>query len=149
MGLSELHIPKATIDYAGGFDVRGLSVADIALLAGNHRADIDRLIDSVAGTVNGDKSDESVLNESVLERALSECPVLFATAIACANDEPDQWQLALQLPFPVQLDAVMQIARLTFEEAGGIKKCLENLVSAMQVGSQTLQAMRGKTGIKH
>lgn len=119
MGLRDITLPTETISVGGAsFSVRGLSFEDVTSLIGRHQSAIENLIDryNAKGT-----------DAEVLQFLVRETPSLTAQVIALASDEPDQEAAARKLPMPIQIDALTAIAKLTFEEAGGVKKFAEQL----------------------
>lgn len=105
----------------GSFDVRGLSVRDIQTLMQTHSADVETAIamwrEAVAA--NAEASHEMVMAQvgTMLALNVSE---FVASIIALAADEPAYADVVERLPFPVQLNALAEIGRLTFDGVGGV-----------------------------
>jgi hypothetical protein len=100
----------------GGFKVRGLSLEDLSLLIRTHLPDLKAMYArySVANE-NGETTDDMVLS------FVRDMPVLAAHLIAMAAGEESAVDQARGLPFPLQVDAVVNVLQLTFEDIGGPK----------------------------
>jgi len=107
--------------------LRGLTPTDIHALVNYHLADLQRLFDMV---VSGVKLDETQ-TDTLLMGLLSEMPGLVANIIALAADEPTGAATVEQYPAAVQLEALQQIANMTFTEAMPIKKAVEVVVALL------------------
>lgn len=119
MGLRDITLPTETISVGrASFSVRGLSFEDMTALIARHQSALELLIERY----NTKGSDAEVLQFLVRET-----PTLTAQIIALASDEPDQEEAVRKLPMPKQIDALTAIAKLTFEEVGGVKKFAEQL----------------------
>lgn len=119
MGLRDITLPTETISVGrASFTVRGLSFDDLTSLIGRHQAALESLID---------RYQEKGSDAEVLQFLVRETPALAAQIIALASDEPDQEDAARKLPLPKQVDALTAVAKLTFEEAGGVKKFVDQL----------------------
>lgn len=126
MTLAEIEVPTEEIRVGkGSFKVRGISFLDLSILISDNRADLDRVVDLFAGLKNDVAPDEFLL------KLVREMPTIVAKVIAHAADEPASHAKVLKLPVPAQLEAARAVARLTFEEAGGVKKFVEQLVSLL------------------
>lgn len=127
MALSDYVPARSVVSFKGGeFSVRGLALDDIAVLMRNHLSDINALVD----VFGKDVTDEAAIG-AVAQHAIAlirEAPGLVANLIALASDEPDSVDHARRLLMPVQVRAIEEIAKLTFEEAGGPKKFFESLM---------------------
>lgn len=62
----------------------------------------------------------------------SEAPGLVSNLIARSADDPDWVDSAAKLPLMKQIEAVTIIARLTFDEVGGVKKTVAALKEMVQ-----------------
>lgn len=150
MTLADIEVPTEAIHVGkSSFTVRGISFYDLSLLINDNRADLDRLVDLFAGLKANVEMDQFGV------QLIREMPALVARVIACAADEPEAAGKILKFPLPVQLAAVMAVGRLTFEEAGGVKKFAEQLASLLEsvnqavpdlLGSQSLSVGEEKAG---
>jgi hypothetical protein len=133
MTLAALELPTETIKVGnrGDFTVRGLSFADVAALVNKHRDELD--------TVIGVFTSGEGTPDAMLVTLLAEMPDLAAKVIAFASDEPGQHEKVKRLPVTVQLDALMAVGRLTFEEAGGVKKFAEQVLVLLGASNQVIQ----------
>lgn len=129
MGLKHIKLPSAEVEFSGGkFAVRGLSLDDIAYLVSRNKASLTALYDEfqdAGGSSTGDLS-------AVIVPAIQTAPRLVAEIVACAAGDADDWEVARQFPFPVQVEALEHILNLTFSSEGGPKKVLEAVVRLAQ-----------------
>lgn len=140
MTLADIEVPTEEIRVGKGtFKVRGISFLDLSILISDNRADLDRVVDSFAGLKNDVDPNEFLL------KLVREMPSLVAKVIAYAADEPSADAKVLKFPVPVQLEAAKAIARLTFEEAGGVKKFVEQLASLLGDVSNVIPDLLGST----
>lgn len=108
------------------FDVRGLSLNDVAVLIRTHFPDLDALFDLFEGVENMEAEQMKGLALTLLTNA----PGFVANVIALAAGEGDASD-AERLPAPVQLQALFDIGELTFSEVGGVKKSLETITALL------------------
>ena len=123
MSLSQFKPLTKTVDVPGhGFsiEIRGLNFNDLTILIQNHRETIEKLFE--------DYNDTEASAESLLSGLLTKSPRFCAEVIALACDEPESVGNAEKLPLNVQLDALITVGQMTFEEAGGVKKFFEQVV---------------------
>ncbi len=112
------------------FNVEGLSLEVLAVLVKTHLADLEGVFEIV---LKGEKSGETWTDQlSRISTGLAvKAPGLVANIIAICSKEELTDELIRQagrLPFPVQVQAMMDIGSLTFDEAGGVKKAIESLM---------------------
>jgi hypothetical protein len=69
---------------------------------------------------------QDLMSQMVLALVL-DAPAIAADIIAIAADQPDANKQARTLPFPVQVDALTRVGRLTFEAGGGLGNFLAAL----------------------
>lgn len=131
MSLSDYSPEKAVVVFKGGqFEVRGITLDDLAILLRDHMDDLDALVNILGNAMKSGISQDTAVALAT-QHALAlvrEAPGLVARAIAQQADEPDLVENARRLPMHVQVSALEDIARLTFEEAGGPKKFFERLM---------------------
>lgn len=111
------------------FKVEGLSLDALAVLVRTHLPDFEAVFGIITA---GEHQSESFLLhlQRIAQSMMLQCPGLVANIIAVASGEELTEELiatARRLPFPVQVDALIQIGTMTFEEAGGVKKAAESL----------------------
>jgi len=127
MSLSNYNPETTTVDLpgrGGSLTVRGLSFQDLTALIRDHRETIEKLFN--------DYSDDGSNAHSLLTKLLTNSPEFCAHVIALACDEPEAVDNALRLPLTAQLDALIAVGKMTFEEAGGVKKFLEQIIMIIQ-----------------
>lgn len=123
MALSDLVIPTKEIRIGKtSISVRGLGFDDVAILISNNRKSLEQAIEMFGGS-----SDAQAAMASVATKLLIELPDLVAQVIACACDEPGEAKKVRRLSAPIQLEAILAIGQLTFEETGGVKKFAEQV----------------------
>lgn len=126
------------------FSVEGISLETLATLVSTHLPDLEVVFDIL---VRGEKADEpfGAHLQRVSQGIALQAPGLAANIIAIASTEeltPALVANAKRLPFPVQVDAMMQIGALTFDEAGGVKKSVESLMILLaRLRTKPLQGM--------
>lgn len=141
MALTDYQVERRDVVVKGKplFQVQGLSLEGLSILVRTHLPDLEAIFDLVSRT--GDLSqvaDQSF--DTIALTLVANAPGLTANIIAVASGEADieaATNAARRLPFPAQMEALIHIGELTFEEVGGIKKCGEALVKILdqiQVG---------------
>ena len=117
-------VPELVVNVSDGegFPVRGISPAMLLGLYYRHTGQLsnlfEKLVDKQRHSGTLDPSDA----EAVVLGLLDEAPVIMAEVVALASGsdpaDADNWEvdldIAQSLPFPVQVDALMKIAALTF-----------------------------------
>ncbi|MCB1865173.1 MAG: hypothetical protein KDG50_07055 [Chromatiales bacterium] len=128
------------VKFSGGsFEVRGISLEDLAVLVRTHLPDLETLFQLFERAEEIDGGDLDSLAAAVFREA----PGFVANVIALAAGEPDEAPTAQLLPFPVQVQVIKDVAELTFSEVGGVKKFL-TIVASMLGSPTTIGAMRDK-----
>ena len=144
MSLSAVVLPKQSIRVGEtAFDVRGLSFHDLSALFSEMK---DDLIELVGMYIEASESGEDPLQGGdaglvFLKEVITQLPDLAAKVVAIGADEPDMSETVKQLPFPKQLEAVMEIGRLTFEDEDGLKKFMGNVTALFGALSQEQAAL--------
>lgn len=115
---------------ANSFTVRGLSTRDISKLLRAHTQDVEMLF-SVYSNLKKTSTDDAFMNQ-VIGVLIGDMPMLTTELLVlCSDEEHDAASRAAIdcLPMPVQMDALMKIFKLTFEEVGGVKKWAQSTLS--------------------
>ena len=132
MGLANLSFPEAVIKTTGGdFTVRGLNLDSVILLVRKHGEALDELFRHFAASVVANEfanPDFAAIGGEIAHKA----PMLAADVIANGAGEPGMVEVARQLPFPIQIEALEKIGTLTFAMEGGPKKMLETVLRVAQ-----------------
>lgn len=141
MSLKKIKLPRETVELPDGdsFEVRGLSLDDIAFLIHRHGKGMTDLF----GQFTAQESE--LTPDSVAKFALpliEAAPGIAAEAIACAAGDPSDVEIARSLPFPVQIDALEKTLKLTFEAGGGPKKLFETIVRLAQGTTGLLESLK-------
>ena len=100
--------------------VRGLNLADIGLLVGGHMEEFRRLADIWEGA--SQEIWANIQKDNFIVKLVTEVPSMAATVIALACDEPENRVVATTLPLAFQVKVIIEIMRLTLEDAGGPKE---------------------------
>lgn len=133
MGLKSLKFPEATIETAGGpLTVRGLNLPNILTLVRNHGAHLAAMFTKVME--QGEAGLDLATVQAMGSMALATVPRCVGEIIAfgAGEDDDEAIELAMNLPAPVQIEALERIAKLTFETEGGPKKVVEAVIRALQ-----------------
>lgn len=139
MGFADYKPPREHVPFGGGGGgvwVRGLSLDDLSRLVRTHFVDLEGLLrlydDQVAsGPFPGLGS--LGLDELVLTLC-RDAPQFAATVLLLAAEEAgdERAEAAIRtLPFPVLVDALAKVGRLTFEEAGGLGNFLATFAALL------------------
>jgi hypothetical protein len=119
MALSDITVPTEVISVGtNNFTVRGLCFDDVTRIIQKHQVAVEKVIDAYGNKVP---------DAAILQMLIGELPDLTAQVIACAADEPDNIAIARKLPMPKQVEALVAIAKMTFDEVGGVKKFADQL----------------------
>lgn len=129
MKLASYTPPSAEVPIGSGnsITVNGLSLESIEILVRTHLPDIEELFDLFVDGGNFGQDDIKRLSITLATRA----PGFTANVIALGAGEADATENAAKLPFPVQLQALSEIGRLTFAEVGGVKKFMETVAGLL------------------
>lgn len=139
MGLKDLKLPEATIEFPGGdFAVRGLSLNDISWLVQRHGGKLNSLF--LQFQLEGELTADSVAAFAL--PLLQAAPEIAAELIACASGDPGTAEIAAGLPFPVQIEALEKLAELTFSVGGGPKKLVETVLRLAQGATGLLSELK-------
>jgi hypothetical protein len=99
--------------------VRGLNLIDIAVLVADHLEEFRAL-----AKIWTDAQQEifaSVQQDNFILNLITQTPTIAAMVIALATDEKDSVLQAASLPIAFQVRVLLEIIRLTLEDAGGPK----------------------------
>jgi hypothetical protein len=116
-------VRRAVVFDGGEFELRGVSLPDVAGLIVAHREAVDRIAMIVRTREQYDLDDTATMIEVVVD-VIKESPFLAADLICSCADEPDAFASAFRLPLTVQIEALRVIAELTFADAAALKKLL-------------------------
>jgi len=128
VGLKNLVIPEVAIKVPNNDDlvVRGLGIDSVMFLIRHHRDMLEDLFNKTqSGEIDLGNAEKFAVN------LISESGVLCGMIIACGAGEPENWQLAMQLPVSIQVEALYQIGVLTFAAEGGVEKFMQTVLSVM------------------
>lgn len=132
MALKDLSFESVTIKAGKGeFAVRGLSFADITSVFTFYKEDAKEALALFEEKTGGDSEKLGEVLPSLLPELLSKLPTLTAFIIALAADEPEMIGTVSKLPAPVQLESLITIGRLTFEEPEALKNFFVNLTDLL------------------
>lgn len=141
MGLSNYKPESRQVVLQGGsFQVEGLSLEDVSVLVREHLPDLEGLFD-IFQKANVSASTDLV---PVVQSLVSQAPGFAANLIAIASREPDAAANAAKIPFPKQVEIILDIGDLTFKETGGIKKSWELVAALLQRNKPMLSKVLAK-----
>ena len=142
MSLADLVIETATVKVGKTtITVRGLCFNDIAQILRPYSGKINEFIATLAnGKEAGDDADIGIDPVKIL----SDMPEVAALVIALACDEPDQVEKVARMNGISQLEALIEITRLTIVEAGGLGKLVGLITTVVSgIGPAISQARNG------
>lgn len=148
--LKRLRLPTFDVPVPGGdgsLTVRGVSLRDVALLVRFHGPAMAALFEEIKS--GREVSLDLSLVMKVGQSALSAAPELVADLIVLATGDDfdaETRQVALTLPFPVQLEAIKNIALLTFGGEDSLGKFVETVVGMAQGASQAMTELQKPLG---
>lgn len=141
-----LGFKKGDTDKPQYLKVRGLSTRDVQMVVQIHGSTVVDLFNRVQADPDmSDLKNAAAVFNTIIEQA----PELVADLIVYASDSKTPTkavEVALRLPLPVQLDALTQIARLTFEAYGGLGKFVETLIATFEGIQGLTKNLTSKTG---
>lgn len=122
MPLADYTHKKRTVAFDGGeFEVRAISLPDVAGLVARNEEAIDHVVAVLRVQQELNLTDAQAVFD-ILFRLIRESPFLAADLITSCADEPSQFDAAFRLPLTVQVEALQTIADLTFADAAALKK---------------------------
>lgn len=130
MALLDYRPETAEIKFKNGsFRVRGLSLEDVSTLIRTHLPDMEMLFDLYQGSTT-DVFAKGNADRFILTLA-KDAPALVANFISLASGEEGSADAARSLSLPLQVTALSEIGRLTFEDAGGPKNFFAALMNLL------------------
>lgn len=122
----DLVIQTETLQYGGmSFQLKGLTYPQIVHIVTNHRDVLEDLyLRAAAGALPADPREVAI-------EVASKSGTLIAMVVAHGLGAPNMVEKAAALPFPVQIDAIEKIIRLTVSNEGGLEKTVEVVVRAL------------------
>lgn len=140
MALKDYQAPqKRVIKFPKGeFAVRGLNFSDISRLMASRKDElILATIEFRAFTEDG--TDLEV--DAVLKHLMAVAPDLLLDAIAYAADEPEATHIARALPPDVQINALLAIGELTFQDPGAVPDFLAGVTTILKAMVKNFQTV--------
>jgi len=139
MPISDFVPAVEVVPFPGGtFTVRAISLPDVAILIDAHEYTITSLVEKVQNrrdVISQYGEDEEAFQKVIadlLTELIRESPIVVANLIAICADEPDQMDRASKLPITVQLEALTQIAKLTFTDLASVKKLVADVIAMVR-----------------
>jgi len=118
---------KRKVEFDGGnFEVRGISLPDVAAAVLNHREAVDRIATVIRLQDQLSMDDLGAVLEIVID-VIKESPYLAADLICSCAEEPEEFSTAFKLPLSVQVEALRAIGELTFTDANALKKLIADV----------------------
>lgn len=135
MSLAEYTPKRRKVLFDGGeFEVRAVSLSDVAGLISRHQDAVDRVAAILRAQEQFDFTDAQMTGEILLNVA-RESPYLVADLISSCADEPEAYEGAFRLPLTVQVDALQKIGEITFADMAALKKFaagMKNLLTGLR-----------------
>jgi hypothetical protein len=124
---------KVRLNKDNDFEVRAITFPDLSFLVQTRLPDLVAIVAKYQETRNDITNRKNIADLAIM--AARDFPSLAVEIIsACVYgelvDEPLRQKIAA-LPFPIQLDALSKIARITVEEAGGLGNLIADLRQRM------------------
>lgn len=125
---------EVTMDDGQKFDVRAITTNDLMLLVSDHGGALGA---AFAQLQMKQQQGEGDLDNTTIRDALfgmaRDFPDVVAAVIALSSDSYLEGgiEIAKDLPFPDQIQALEKIFTLTFSSEGAVKKLLETVVAAI------------------
>ena len=147
MGLKHIVTQKREIvvsedDDSQKFSVRGLSFADVSLVMQRHGMQSIALFGMVREELRREGNVGRLDMPELLTRVVAEMPGIVSAVLLIAADEDiddvEAEQVVTALRVPVQVEALAEVAGLTFNSVGEVEKLLESLTGAMNAGTALL-----------
>jgi hypothetical protein len=137
MSLKELVVPSETFQIGEGtLTVRGLGSSDLAYLIRQHSDKFGVLREAF------DKASEDGENMADLTVKLAiTLPGLAASIVACGAGEPGAESHVERLPLPVTLKMLKAVGKLTFNEYGGVKPFIEDLIEIAKSATDSINTL--------
>ena len=141
MPLSEYQVPKEVVPFPGGsFEVRAVSLPDVAILIDVHEYAITLIVDKIQnrkellqqGIDEGNDDAVQTVVIDLMSELVREAPVLIANLIAICADEREHLDAASKLPITSQIDALTKIAKLTFTDLASVKKLAADVMGLVR-----------------
>jgi hypothetical protein len=123
-------------------ELRGLNLLDITELFKTHLPDLSQLAMLLDANGGVNMSEQGMLDAS--SALVTQAPGLVAHLICRSADDPSWVESAAKLPMMAQIEAVTTIARLTFDEVGGVKKTVAALKDMIKAEGGPANPIDGK-----
>lgn len=143
MGLGD-YLPTRPL-IVGGQQIatlRGLSLADAGVLMDGYAEPLALVWSKHFADPAADQVDRMAIAKTLLQVA----PGAVAAMIALAADQPEDVEKAAKLPFPVQLQAMLDIGELTFGSEAEVKNFVATVIRAFQATTGALQGLTVELG---
>lgn len=138
MSLASISRPSRTIENVDGqgtsLTVYALSTNTIAELIASQMSSMEELFGLVEsmGVTDGASLQRANVADIGM-RVMTQMPDFLAHAIAIAADEPQAWMNARSLKANKQVEVIVAIAKMTFDDVAGFQEFLGNVIGALRV----------------
>lgn len=123
---------KETILFPGGsFEVRAVTIQDIAALVDIHQDAIDEIYIRIQSRADEEFTPE--IAQWLMMNTIQQSPILAAHLIALAADEPREMMNVMKMPLTIQVEALQRIGELTFTDIASAKKFGGDVMNLMRV----------------
>ena len=114
-------------------ELRGLNLLDVTEVFKTHLPDLSNLATLLDTNGGLNMTEKGMLQAS--SALVTQAPGLVANLICRSAGDPSWVDSAAKLPMMVQIEAITTIARLTFDEVGGVKKTVAALKDMIKAES--------------
>lgn len=138
--LTTASIPTAEVKVPGSdqtVTVRGLSLEDATTLFRRHGEALEHVYQSQIVEREDDFPDPQTVAKALIAAA----PIAVAEMIALANENPKSTEIVRKMPITFQVDALAQIAWLTFQSEEEVKKFAETVLQGSGVLTRMIQGL--------
>lgn len=139
--LRKLRLPTRTVSVPGtddSFVVRGISLADVAVLMERHGQVLNTIYVENIGGADGRPS-----AVDIAQTLIKTAPQAAACIIAIASGDVNDEDTAATLPFPIQVDALVQIAELTFHSEDALGNLIATVINAATSTTKAVNRLNG------
>lgn len=148
MSVTDFAAPTVTIKRGEKeLTLRGLNPGDVVSLMSDPsmRVAIEHLVEDFQSQ-GGMKAMDDAASSALIWKLVKEAPMLASRLIAASADEPEQagfikskWSISLQV------ECLLEVARLTFEDAGGFAALLGKVTAVLgEINSKTKKPSTAK-----
>lgn len=149
MSLKDYKPKTHELDLSGAVAVlRPLSLTDVVALIVNVKDDLEKLFAMAESYGLTAETADSIAPEKLLAFApkiAAQLPQVVGYIIAQSCGEPEAVDIAANLPLPKQVEALTEIAKLTFVDEAGFMVFVGNVAAALEGGAGVVDRVKART----